>query len=105
MWACGKPHYYPRPFCPECFSRDLEWVKCSGRGKIYSYVVNHHPGPDFQDEASHVIAVIELGKGPRMMSNMTGIEPDSTKVQVDMPVEIVFEDVSDQLTIFKFRPG
>ena len=103
--ACAEFHYYPRPFCPNCFSCDLEWVKCSGRGKIYSYVINHRPAPGFGNEAPYVIAVIELEEGPRMMSNMTGVEPDPDKVQVDNPVEIVFEDVNDDLTMFKFRPA
>ena len=103
--ACGELHYYPRPFCPNCFSWDLEWVRCSGRGKVYSYVINHRPAPGFQDEAPHIIAVIELEEGPRMMGNVSGIEPDPAKVQVDMPVEIIFEDVNDQLTMFKFKPA
>ncbi len=102
--ACGQLHYFPRPFCPHCFSWDLEWVRCSGKGKLYSYVINHRPAPGFEEEAPYVIAVVELDEGPRMLSNLVDIEPTPEAVQVDMPVEILFQDVNEELSIFKFRP-
>ncbi|MCZ6615000.1 MAG: Zn-ribbon domain-containing OB-fold protein [Chloroflexi bacterium] len=103
--ACGQLHYFPRPFCPHCFSWDLEWVRCSGKGKLYSYVINHRPAPGFEEEAPYVIAVVELDEGPRMLSNLIDIEPTPEAVQVDMPVEILFQDVNEELSIFKFRPA
>ena len=103
--ACGQLHYFPRPFCPYCFSWDLEWIQCSGNGKLYSYVINHRPAPGFEEEAPYVIAVVELDEGPRMLSNLIDIEPTPEAVQVDMPVEILFQDVNEELSMFKFRPA
>ena len=103
--ACSQFHYFPRPFCPHCFSWDLEWVRCSGKGKLYSYVINHRPAPGFEEEAPYVIAVVELDEGPRMLSNLIDIEPTPETVQVDMPVEILFQDVNEEMTMFKFRPA
>ena len=103
--ACGQLHYFPRPFCPHCFSWDLEWVRCSGKGKLYSYVINHRPAPGFEEEAPYVIAVVELDEGPRMLSNLIDIEPTPEAVQVDMPVEILFQDVNEEMAMFKFRPA
>lgn len=102
--ACGELHHHPQSFCPRCLSWNLEWVKCSGRGKVYSYVVNHRPAHSIQAQTPGVIAVVELEEGPRVMSNLTGIEPDPAEVRVDMPVEIVFGDVNDHLTMLRFRP-
>ena len=39
-----------------------------------------------------------------MMSNLVGIEPDPEKVRCDMAVEVVYEDVTDEITLPKFRP-
>ena len=103
--ACGQLHYFPRPFCPHCFSWDLEWVRCSGKGKLYSYVINHRPAPGFEEEAPYVIAVVELDEGPRMLSNLIDIEPTPEAVQVDMPVEILFQDVNEEMAMFTFRPA
>ena len=30
--ACGEDHFYPRPFCPKCWSDDVAWKQASGRG-------------------------------------------------------------------------
>ena len=95
---------FPRPFCPYCFSWDLEWVRCSGRGTVYSYVINHRPAPGFEEDGPYVIAVVALEEGPRMMGNMVGIESDPELIPVDLPVEIVFERVDEHVTMFKFRP-
>lgn len=103
--ACGQLHFFPRPFCPHCFSWDLEWVRCSGKGKLYSFLINHRPAPGFEEETPYVIAVVELDEGPRMLSNLIDIEPTPEAVQVDMPVEILFQDVNEETTMFKFRPA
>ena len=103
--ACGQFHYFPRPFCPHCFSWDLEWIRCSGKGKLYSFLINHRPAPGFEEETPYVIAVVELDEGPRMLSNLIDIEPTPEAVQVDMPVEILFQAVNEETTMFKFRPA
>ena len=76
----------------------------SGRGRIYSFVTYHrlyHEG--WQDELPYVVAVVELEEGPRMISNIVGIEPD--KVVCDMTVEVTFDDVTADVTLPKFRPA
>ncbi len=65
-------------------------------------MINHRPAPNF--EAPYIIAIIELEEGPRLMSNLVGVEPEPAKLRVDMPVEVVFEDVTDEITLPKFRP-
>ena len=102
--ACGQLHYYPKVLCPACLSRDLEWVRCTGRGRVYSYVINHRPVYGFGGESPNVIAVVELEEGPRIMGTMTGIGPDRRQLRVNMPVEILFQDVGEALTTFMFRP-
>jgi uncharacterized OB-fold protein len=100
--ACNHTYLYPRPYCPKCFSDKTEWRTASGRGKLHTYVINHRPAPNF--EGPYVIAIVELNEGPRLMSNLVDVEPDPVKLKVDMPLEIVFDDVTDQITLPKFRP-
>ncbi len=102
---CGRFHFYPRAVCPNCWSTNLEWVKASGRGKLYSYVINHRPAPGFESQAPYVIAIVELDEGVRMMSNLTGVDPDPAKVTVDMPLEVTFEDASPEISLPQFRPA
>ena len=41
--ACSNVYFPPRPFCPSCASRRVSVFKASGKGKLYSYVINHRP--------------------------------------------------------------
>lgn len=102
---CGKAYFYPRPFCPVCFSENVEWFTASGRAKLHTYEIVHRAPPAFRDMAPYVIAVVELDEGPRMMTNMVDVEPDPAKLPIDMPVEIVYDRVSDEVTLPKFRPA
>ena len=63
---CQRHYLYPRPFCPNCWSRNVEWTTVSGAGKLETYVINHRPARGFQDEAPYVIAVVTLDEGPRL---------------------------------------
>ena len=101
---CRRAYFYPRPFCPRCFSFNVEWFEASGHGKLYSFVINHRPAPGFGPEP-YVIAVVELDEGPRMMTNLIDVEPDPDKISCDMPVRIVYEDVTAEVTLPKFRPA
>ncbi len=69
---------------------------------MYSFVINHRAAPGFV--APYIIAVVELDEGPRMMTNLIGIEPDPETVRCEMQVEIVFDDVDDDFTLPRFRP-
>lgn len=101
--ACSKVYFPPRPFCPACASRAVSVFAASGRGRLYSYVINHRPAPGF--EAPYSIAVVELDEGPRMMTNIVGTEQTPEALELDMPVEVVFEDVGDEITLPLFRPA
>ena len=101
---CG-PFLYPRAFCPHCHSRNLSWIQASGRGTLHSFEIVYHPfNSAFKDDLPYVLAMIELEEGPRLMSNLIGIEPDATNIKCDMPVEVVFEKLTDEITIPLFRP-
>ena len=101
---CSNIFFYPREQCPTCMSDDLGWTQVSGRGRLYSFTVVHQTAhPAFQAEAPHIYAIIQLNEGPRIPSNLVdcGIED----AQIDMPVEVVFDDVSEEHTLVKFRPA
>ena len=101
--ACGEPHFYPRSICPHCLSADIEWRQASGRGKLHTYVINHRPAKGF--EAPYVIAVVELDEGPRMLTNVvTEEEPTPEALRIDMDLEVIFDDVTEDVTFARFRP-
>ena len=99
---CGAYRFPPSVLCPECSSLSSEWTPVSGRGKVYSFVVFHrayHPG--FEGDLPYAVACIELEEGPRLLSNIVGIAPE--QVRCDMPVEVVFEQITPDISLPKFR--
>lgn len=101
--ACEHVYFPPRPFCPQCASRDVRVFAASGRATLYSYVINHRPAPGFEDP--HSIAVVELEEGPRMMTNVVGCPQTPEALVLDMELEVTFEELSDDITLPLFRPG
>ncbi len=100
---CGKFRYYPRSICPNCFSYNTEWVKVSGRGTVYSFTVSNRPGTAaFRKNVPYNIAIIELEEGVRMMSNIVSCKQED--IEIGMPVEVVFDDVTPEVTLPRFRP-
>lgn len=98
--ACGKLRHPPRPMCPHCQSLEWDSIEASGRGTIYSFVITHYPQvPAF--DYPLVPALIELEEGTRLMSDVIDIEPE--RVQIGLPVEVVFVQCDDELTLPLFR--
>jgi uncharacterized OB-fold protein len=101
--ACSHVYFPPRPFCPQCAAREVHVFRASGRATLYSYVIHHRPVPGF--EPPYSIAVVELEEGPRMMSNIVEVEQTPEVLQLDMPLEVTFERLTDEISLPLFRPA
>lgn len=100
--GCGHIRYPISQVCPECLSYDCEWTDLSGRGEIFSYVVFHQLyNPAFKDDIPYNVAMVQLEEGPRMYSNIVGVDNDAVKV--GDKVEAVFDAVTPEVTIPRFR--
>jgi uncharacterized OB-fold protein len=100
---CGHIYFPPRAFCPQCSSRDVGVVVASGRGTLYSYIINHRPRPDMGTEP-HSIAVVQLAEGPRMMSNIVHCPQTPDALVLDMPLRVIFEKQNDEIALPLFEP-
>ena len=102
--TCSHRFFYPREACPSCLSPDLEWAPVSGKGRLYSYTVIYQPANRaFQDNVPYIYAMVELEEGPRMIGNL--IDCPIEEARVDMPVTAVFDDVTPEVTLVKFKPA
>ena len=100
---CGAAHFYPRPFCPRCWSGDVSWVEASGRATLYTWsVVHRNDLPPFDDRVPYVAAVVDLEEGPRMMTNVVDCDPDD--LRIGMALAVTFEQRTDDVTVPVFRP-
>lgn len=100
--GCNELRFPPRERCSSCWSKETEWVKVSGRGEVWSFNVMHQVyHPAFADEVPYAVVLVKLAEGPKILSNLLGVSP--ADIHIGMPVQAVFEDVSDEVTLAKFE--
>jgi uncharacterized OB-fold protein len=74
----------------------------SGRGALASYVINERPHPAF--DGPYAIALVALEEGPRMMSNIVDCEQTPEALILDMPLQVKFEALSEEISLPVFAP-
>lgn len=87
--ACNRYLAPQAEFCDNCLSDAVTWRAASGRGTVYSFIINHQAGhPGFASLVPYNIIVVELEEGPRLNSNYLG---PNDELAVNMPVRVAFE--------------
>ena len=103
--STGEWVYYPRVVMPGNPEDELEWAPVTGRGTVYAFAIPHvHPHPGFRARAPYVVALIELEEGVKILSNLVNVDPTPEAVKIGMPVELVYDDVTEEITLPRFRP-
>ena len=97
---CDAYTFIPQPCCGECLGENLEWVESKGRGSLYSFSTVYRPQqPVF--ETPYTVVIVELEEGYHMLSNLIGVEPED--VAIGTPLEVFFEEMSEEITLPYFR--
>ncbi len=94
----------PGPICPNCLCMEAEWTPLSGRGKLFAWTIIHqryHKG--FAEETPYNVAIVELEEGPRLLTNI--VDCANEDLRVDMAVDVVFDDVTEEITLPRFKPN
>ena len=101
--TCGALRLPPRVLCSACLGREATWEEVSGRGEVFSWNVMHqvyHPG--FAAEVPYAVVIVQLEEGPKITTNLVGCPV--ARITIGMPVEVMFEELSPEVTLPKFRP-
>ena len=100
---CDEVIFFPKALCPNCMSRELTWKESSGIGEIFTFTVTHAFAPhEFSADMPYVLAIVRMAEGFKLMTNI--VECDFETLRCDMPVEVVFDPVTPDITLPKFRP-
>ncbi len=100
---CGT-YYSQVTMCNACSAPHMQWVKVSGKGQVFTFCVFHqlyHPA--WKGDAPYNVAWVKLDEGPLLMTNI--VDCANKDIHVGMPVEVVFDDVTEEVTLPKFSPA
>lgn len=103
--GCQHLRHPPAPICPECRAGEADWLELSGRGELYTYTIVHRAIAAGQ-ELPFVIAVVALegAEGVRLISNLVDLDAEQLdRLDVGLPVSLVWEDMGPELAIPRFR--
>jgi hypothetical protein len=117
FWQAARAHHLVLPrcegcqtlrahferWCAVCGDEHFQWERLSGRGKVWSHCIFHRiyfPSSDLK--VPYNVVVVALEEGPRLISNIVGI--DSQFIEIDMPVIVHFEDMTEEISLVKFKP-
>ena len=115
--SCRTFQHPPDRTCRFCLGEEMEWEQVSGRGALYTYVIVTQGilGPWRGHDPYNVIQVLPDEVDPSTVSvhnnatynvvygNAVGI--DSEDLRVGMPMEAVFDDVTEDVTILRWKPA
>lgn len=110
--GCGHCRLPPSPLCSECQSFDSNWAEVNGKGTLFTYTVVHR-AVAMNQTLPFIIALVELdlsgidrGNSVRVMTNIVsdaGAELALDAVKIGANVEVVWEVLSDEVSIPRFK--
>jgi uncharacterized protein len=101
--SCERKSLYIRPFCPHCWSEEVELTPASGRARLYTWSVIHQNAAPFDSSTPYVLAMVDLAEGPRVMTVVHNCAVE--ELQADMELTLAFRDEEDGFTVPVFEPA
>jgi uncharacterized OB-fold protein len=100
---CGTAFFYPRRFCPSCWSARIGWFDAAGTGTVWSFTWVHVAFYDdtWKDDVPYCVAVVELDEGVRLVSSIVDADPD--RLAIGDAVRVCFDDVTPDVTLPRFE--
>lgn len=101
--ACQHRRWPIGPACTRCLSSEFTWVNLSGKGEVWSWIVYHQAfNAAWSGDLPYNVALIKIDGGHTMISNL--VEVAGNDIEIGQRVEVVFDDVTPEVSIPKFRP-
>jgi uncharacterized OB-fold protein len=102
----GRFQHPPQVLCLCCAEPDLHFEPVSGRGTVHSFVVMHDPRVrGFEHRVPYVNLWVELEEQPFLVLVANLVESGPETIDIGTPVEVVFERLTDEITLPQFRVG
>mgnify|MGYP003583416713 CR=1 FL=1 len=81
--SSGQHMFYPRAIEPGTGDDDLEWVQACGKGQVYACTTVYP-----RKKPPYNISIVQLDEGPRLMSRIVDIDPESVSIGMQVYARI-----------------
>lgn len=94
---CNRAHWYPRTFCPLCYSRNIAWIDACGRATVYAFtsLVRQKDAP--------IVAYVALEEGPVILTNIVGATLDEISIGARIRVDFAPLGQDHLLPVFRLE--
>ena len=109
--ACGKLSAQPRPLCPSCHSRDVEWHQFSGWGRLSTFtcisIVPVAMGKKgYGRNNPYCTGIVTLAEGPRVSARILGVDASNPHtIATGTEVVLDLEDLDPERPGLAFSPA
>ena len=108
--SCGRLSVEPRPMCPSCHEKHMEWFQFSGRGRLSTFtcisiVTNAMGQKGYGRDNPCCAGIVTLEEGPRISARILGVDgnnPQDIKTETDVVLDL--EDLDPEHPSVAFRP-
>jgi uncharacterized OB-fold protein len=101
--GCAALRWPPKPLCPDCLrpGSPQDWREIADTGAIWSFAIYHRAfHPSLADQIPYNVAYVTLDAGPTVITNIVGAD----ELRIGQRVKAVYEDMSPEVTLVRFRP-
>ena len=108
---CNHLSAVPRPLCPACHSRAVEWYQFSGKGLLSTFtcisivpVAMAERG--YGRDNPYCSGVVTLEEGPRISARLLGVDASNPQnIQTGVPVVLELESLDQDQPMLAFHPA
>jgi uncharacterized OB-fold protein len=98
--GCGYVRYPPRWICPECLSEAFEWDMMTGAGTIHTFTWYMTSFDPQWTDVPYNVTVVELQEGPRLVTNIEGVE--FGQLRIGQTVQALIVPLSGDVGLLRF---
>jgi uncharacterized OB-fold protein len=102
--SCGKLFFPKRAFCLECQDEELETVRISGAGTLYTYTIVNMPSANYA--APYAIGWVEFPEGLRVFGQIRGWDAERLRIgmKMRMVAGVLWKEKDREVVGYIFEP-
>lgn len=93
---CGKVLVPPKPMCPECLSKNLQWKELPKTGKLLTYTIIHIAPKKFQHLTPYPVGIVEFEEGAKLPGIIKDISLDEIEVSMKLAVDFETKEIQQE---------